>query len=985
MSAELSVAAAMMGDMAQSARTLVGRDAELETLVSLLGVTPVSGDPPAHLAPRAHVLLSGDAGVGKTRLLAELRDRAVADGWQVYAGHCVDFGDAALSYMPFSEVLDRMVAELPDVVEQVAADFPALGRLRPVRRMLGWGGAEEAGPDRSTLFEAVHTLLGALAAKAPVLLVVEDAHWADRSTRDLLTFLFTRPLDGPVAIVTSYRSDDLHRRHPLRRQVAEWTRLPGVERLALTPLDDDSVRVLVQELSETLGETERETIVARAEGNAFFVEELVGASCDTDLPDNLADVLLVRLDRLDDTARDVVRTASVAGRRVGHVLLEAVVDIPPASLEEALRAAVEMNILVTVGGRFSFRHALLAEAVYDDLLPGERVRLHARYAAALQESPGLGTAAELAWHAREAHDLPVALVASVRAGEEAMAVGGPDEAAQHFETALSLAADPATRAEVEVDVAQLAERSADALLLAGQPARADALVVEQLARLPEGPSVGRARLLASDAEIRLVMESGEEPLGLSEAAVAALPDDAPPAARAVVLAIRARVLAAYWKHEEAETVGLDALAIAERHALHKIASEAMTTLSELHRAGPVDSLRAALRQAVDRAHETGARHTELRGRFHLGRSYEDHGDYAAAAEWFRSAIDLGQAAGTPWAPYAFEARWQLLWIHVLRGEWEEAARLGHIPRAPRLLRALLDSVRLTIDQARGADVAREAVALRRFWREEGAVTINAASLEIEAAARVGDAAAAIRVYDDAVASLSEIWQPWFGARVRLAAQTVAAVATVLPSVPAGEREDLLVQVSRLAEEGEKVVGQYAEQHWGPEGRAWAARLRAETLRARWLAGVDAPSAEALLESWCECERRFVDLGYVYELARVRAVLAVVLRATGDLAGSREAAGLARESALALGARPLLDELRALGAAPARSASEPSSLTPRETEILALVADGRTNGEIAKQLFISTKTVSVHVSNILGKLGASGRTEAAAIARRRDLV
>jgi len=970
--------------MAQSARTLVGREAELETLVSLLGVTPVSvgpGDSPA----RVHVLLSGDAGVGKTRLLAELRERAVADGWQVYAGHCVDFGDAALSYMPFSEVLDRMVTDLPDVVEQVAADFPSLGRLRPVRRMLGWGGAEEAGPDRSTLFDAVHVLLEALAAQAPVLLLIEDVHWADRSTRDLLTFLFTRPFDGPVAIVATYRADDIHRRHPLRRQVAEWTRLTGVERLALAPLDDDSVRELVHELSATIDEPAREAIVRRAEGNAFFVEELVGASCDTDLPEDLADVLLVRLDRLEDVAREVVRTASVAGRRVGYPLLEAVVDLEPTVLDDALRAAVEMNLLVTTTGRFSFRHALLAEAVYDDLLPGERVRLHARYAAALAQTPGLGTAAELAWHALEAHDLPQALRASVRAGEDALAVGGPDEAAQHFETALSLAADPATLAEIDLDLAQLAERAADSLLMAGQAARANAVVVEHLARLPETRSLARARLLATGAEIRMMMESGEEPLELSAQAVEALPEDAPPAARAVVLSTRARVLAAYWKAEEAEAVGLDALSIAERHALPKVASAAMTTLSELHRAGPVDSLRTALRQAVERAHEIGAHHSELRGRFHLGRSYEDHGDYAAAAEWFRSAMDLGLTVGTPWAPYAFESRWQLLWIHVVRGEWDDALRLGRAPRAPRLMRALLDSVRLSVDQARGADVAREAAGLRRFWREEGAITVNAASLEIEAAVRAGDVAAALTVYDDAVASLSQIWQPWFGARVRLAAQAIGAVAVLLPTVPAGEHGALLDQVNRLAEEGEKVVGQYAEQQWGPEGRAWTARLRAETLRVRWVAGADAPPAATLLEAWRETERSFDALGHVYELARVRAVLVRILRATGDVAGSKSLAALARQTAVALDTRPLLDDLRALGAAPAHAATEPSALTPREREVLALVADGRTNGEIARRLFISTKTVSVHVSNILGKLGAAGRTEAAAIARRRGLV
>ncbi|MEP9382242.1 helix-turn-helix transcriptional regulator [Nocardioides cheoyonin] len=971
--------------MAQSSRTLIGRDAELASLVTLLGVGSPDG-------PRRHIVLSGDAGVGKTRLLAELCDRAERDGWQAYVGHCLDFDDSAIAYMPFSEVLDRLVVDLPDVVAGAATAYPTVGRLRPVRRLLGADGPTVGElADRTALFEAVHALFEEAAEKAPFLLVIEDAHWADQSTRDLLTFLLSRPFDCPVAVVVSYRADDLHRRHPLRKQVAEWGRLPGVERLALGPLDDDSVRDLVDEVSAGMSLAEREEIVRRAEGNAFFVEELAAAASGPDrrLPEELTDVLLVRLDRLDDRSREVVRTASVSGRRVTHQLLAAVTGLDDTELEEALRHAVELNILVPDQGRYVFRHALLAEAVYDDLLPGERVRLNARYAAVMQEVPGLGTAAELARHARRALNLPLALTASVQAGDEASAVGGPDEAAQHYQVALTLANDPTTLAAVDVDVPGLVVKAAEALTLSGQPERAAALAAEQLDHaLQSGADVtDRARVMSARAEALFVTESGQESLELSGQAVALLPEDAPVVVRARMLATHGRILEAYDRPEEAQAVALDALAIAERHNLQQIASEAVMTLSRVEDPEKAEGLRDALTEAVARAEEAGAIHAELRGRFFLGRFHEDRGEYAEARRWFAGAVTRAEDAGIPWAPYGADARWQLLWLHVTLGHWDEAVALCSARRAPAVMQAVLDAVVLGVRQARGEAVANEVAALRRHWREEGGIVINAASLEIVEAVRRGDVAGVLAAYDDAVRTLAAIWHPWFSARVRLAAQAVGGVADLLPTVAAADRPGLLEQVDRLADDGHSVLSQYADPsgQWGPEGHAWAKRLDAEVHRARWLGGGDAPEQEALVESWRECEQRFVEFGHVYELARVRTALASILRATGDLAGAREAADLARETARSLGARPLLDELRALGSAPVRGSIESTVLTPRETEILALVAAGRSNGEIARQLFISTKTVSVHVSNILGKLGAAGRTEAAAIARRRGLI
>ncbi len=988
----------MGGVPAHTSRTLVGRDAELTEIASLLGVRPLPGATPEPTRSGV-VLLSGDAGVGKTRLLTELRDVAVAAGWLVVAGHCLDFGEGALPFLPFSEVLGRLAVEVPDTVEQVAARHPTLARLQPGRRVLGQERttADGTGPlDRADLFASVHTLLEVAAETAPVLLVIEDTHWADQSTRDLLSFLLSRPFVGPVAVVASYRSDDLHRRHPLRRQVAEWSRIRGVDRVALAPLPDTAVRALIAELVPGgLTEHELADIVDRAEGNAFFVEELASAASGPSswVPADLADVLLVRLDRLDDSARQVVRAASVAGRTVSHDMLVAASALPSAALDEGLRQAVEMNILLTADGRYSFRHALLGEAVYDDLLPGERVRLHAQYVAALRDGRARGTAAELARHARLALDLDTALTASVRAGDEASQIGGPGEAAYHYQQALELLVDPRrSAAQVELDLSRLVVSAAEALTASGDPQRACALVQEQLDLLPaDTPPAWRARMLTALANALIVIDTAEDPVAVSTEALALVPEGSS-GLRAKVLSNHARVLAAMGQYDEAQVVGMDALALAERLDLHELASEAITTLSGLKKAGPKEGLRAALVDAVARAEASDAVHAELRGRFLLARSFEDWAEFDDSERWFRSAMERAARAGLDWAPYAFESRIQLTWIKLVRGEWDlvlELTDLSH-ESAPPIPKANIDAFRLTVLQGRGDDVGARARALRRFWSAEGAIAIHTASLEMVQAGRAGDAAGAVQVYDDVVGVLGRTWHEWFSARIRLGAVAIGAVADAMPGLAAGERATYAAHVDRIHADGHVVLDRYSDPsgHWGPEGRAWMKRLDAETLRVRWLAGVDPPSLDVLVGSWRAAVVLFEEFGHVHELARTRLALAGILRASGDLAGAREVGDVAREAAHRLGAQPVLDELRSIGGtAVADPPREPGqeSLTPREREILALVAQGRSNGEIAKLLFISAKTVSVHVSNILGKLDAAGRTEAAAIARRRGLL
>ena len=293
----------MPADLSPPRPALLGREHELAQLEQHLFAEDQVG--------RA-ALVAGDAGMGKTRLLTELAERARARGRHVVVGHCLDFADQLLPYLPFSEIVGRLADEDPELAERVAERHPAITVLAPGRRLMSGPDrtpSDDDTVDRSAVFAGMHGALEMLGSERPVLVVLEDLHWADRSTRDLVSFLLARQLRSPVAVVGSYRSDDLHRRHPLRTVVAEWVRLPGVLRMQLTPLPDDVVRRLVRALQDgPVQERDVAWIVERAEGNAFFAEELVGASRlsrphqGSGLPGDLADLLLVRLDQLDEAS-----------------------------------------------------------------------------------------------------------------------------------------------------------------------------------------------------------------------------------------------------------------------------------------------------------------------------------------------------------------------------------------------------------------------------------------------------------------------------------------------------------------------------------------------------------------------------------------------------------------------------------------------------------------------------------------------------------
>ena len=1003
----LSAASSMMGDVAAETGTrqpLQGRERELDALAGLLGLEqehPRAGAP--------SVLLSGEAGVGKTRLLAELVERASAAGWRCLVGHCLDFGDSALPYLPFSEIFGRLGGEDPETATGLAARHPALFHLQPGRRLLS-GRAAGADPDdnldRSDLFETVHAALDDLAGERPLLVVVEDVHWADRSTRDLLSFLFTRGLRGPAAVVASYRSDDLHRRHPLRATAAQWARVAGVQRVQLGPLPDQDVRRLVAALTSTqrgaLDEAEVHAIVARAEGNAFFAEELVGAAARGDgrtggLPDDLADLLLVRLDRLDDAAREVSRAAACAGRQVSHALLAAVVSLDDDELDRALRVAVEQNVLTQVGDdSYAFRHALLAEAVRDDLLPGERVRLHAAYTRALLDRRVEGTAAELARHARAAHQDDVALRASVQAGDEALSVGGPEEAAQHYETALGLLAHDPGGLDVRVDPVRLTVSAADALVASGHPERAIKLVEAQLeqtlAGADERGDSDRAHLLLSLAFAASLLDGGRDPLELTTEALGLVSDEPRPL-RARLLALHARAHAQHGHDDEATRHAMEALGLAQKLDLAWLVADATTTLAGVdERSGDPAAAERTLAAVIEQALSDGDALAEMRGRYLLAGLHHERGDLDRARAAFHDGVEVAGRAGRPWAPYGFEARLMEAVVDLERGAWDECLALTDTSSqaAPPIADAMLLSVRALVLVARGDDTAPGVLErLRPSWGLDGLVGTGAAAAEMDWHAEQRDVAAVVASFDRAVAVVGAVWSEHFQARIRLSALLLGHLADAAGRATQAERAAYAERAPEVVAGVDRVMARVRvrKRPFGPEGVAWLERVGAEHLRLRWLAGVEPPAEEELEDAWRRTVAAFEVMGSPYEVARSQARWSSVLRAVGRPADARTQAEAARRAARALGAAPLLAELRGTRTSPSETAGDAGAgaLTGRESEILALVAQGRSNGEIGRQLFISTKTVSVHVSHILAKLGASGRTEAAAIARRDGLL
>ncbi len=944
------------------------------------------------------VLLAGDAGVGKTRLLAEFVGRAHGRGVRVLAGGCVELGDIGLPYLPVLDALRELAAdpEEAELLAEVATIAPGLGRLLPGVAPPGPTDEPGHGVDQLQVFDAVRVLLVRRAQRSPVVLVLEDLHWADRATRDLLAFLARTLRSGRVTLVASYRSDELHRRHPLRPLLTELIRLPVVERLELAPFN----RVELTEHLETLAraplQAERVArIHDRSEGNPFYAEQLLAAgagSAEVALPATLADVLSARVQTLSEPAQQVLQVAAVAGRRVPHRLLAQVAGWPEPDLEQALRAAVAAGVLVAdqTTGTYVFRHALLQEAVYADLLPGEQVRLHAAYASVLAGAPE-GVGAELAYHCLRSHDLVGALAASVRAAEEAAAVLAPAETLRHLSGALRLwERVPDSAAVTGTDRVELTLRAAAAASATGE--RQQAVALARAAAANADAAADRSRAARAYERVgHYLIETGqlEDALRARMHAVELVPEQPPTSLRARVTAGMASALIISGRRDEARRWCDQALMAARAAGSADDEADVLITLGMIEQHDDPIGARRLYEAARARAAEAGNLEIELRVLNNLAWLEYQLGNLVAASALFDGGAELAHRNGLSWSGFGIEMRSGQIVVCYEAGAWDESEQLSAtvLELATTPGEAQLAAFGLAVQVARGRpDAAKCLHQLVASAAADPHVDKEVAVWEAELATWQGDfdrARSAIQRALAAVDAIERLEQPVTAAWVCMKGLTVQAGRAEQARM-AGDSAALTAATAvghALLERAHARVEQAHRTGFahGAHLRGWQAKAEAEWTR---LQGRSDPKA------WRAAVEAF-SFGHVYAVARCQWRLAEALLGVGDRDQATVAARAAYQTAVRLGAAPLRAALEAL-ARRARldlgqgvgRAPKAAGLTARELEVLRLLVAGRSNRQIAEALFISGKTASVHVTNILAKLGVHSRVEAAA--RARDL-
>jgi ATP/maltotriose-dependent transcriptional regulator MalT len=973
---------------------LIGRSAELRELEAAL--TDVAG------GTSSLAFLSGESGVGKTRLLMELQRRAQDRGALVLTGDAIDLGtESTLPYLPLIAAL-RPLARAGDpalsgpLLEAVSPLLPGLVAAVPDPR----SSATEDGQQR--LFEGLLSLLDALGRERPVLLVIEDLHWADRSTRAALSFLARSMSTERVLLVGSYRSDELYRRHPLRPLLAELEREPRARRIALLPFTLDE---FAEQLADILGAAPAPELVerlwTRSGGNALFGEELLAADRDGHgaAPDSLRDALMLRVERLSEPAQELLRLVAVA-ERLDHPLLENASGLDRRALRDALREAVDRNLLVAqADGMYRFRHALLREVIVDDLLPGERSDLHLALARVLElrveEAPDAQVVAAVAHHFAAAGDSSAALRSAVRAATAAERVHAHEETVMLLEHALELwdrVPDPDALAGA--DRVTLLLRASEAAAALGKPGRQLALLEVALDDLgPQPDPLRAASMLEAMARAQRHLNRAAASIATLERALALVEEGGAtenPSVRPGLLAALARALMIAGRVADAVGVAQDALQAATAAGMPLVEGDARNTLGfSMAVTGAVEEGAAELREAIRIAREhrsyadVALAYLNYADVLHMfGRSAEAR----SVAEEGRRAVEGIRPVAVTW----FDATLAGLAFDV--GDWEAAE--AHLPTAKRwtgeqtrmglmLRRAALAAGRGQLGVANELLVQLEPMAAQS---SEPQLLAPLAVLVAEVRCREGELDAARAAVERGLERIGSCGEDAIRAAVAAAGVSVEADAAQRAR-DLHDEEAAATALRRLDELLSRVAAAATPER--PVERAALMSARAEASRA---AGTPDPM------TYGRAAAAWQEVGRAEPTARMRWRQAEALVAAGEREAATEAARAAREIAVRVGAGWLRAEIEGLAArarialdpdAGAERAPEPADdafgLTSRERQVLALLAEGATNREIGATLFMAEKTASVHVSRILVKLNARSRTEAATVAHRHRLL
>ncbi|MEJ1089805.1 AAA family ATPase [Microbacterium sp. Mu-80] len=935
---------------------MVGRDVESARLDAALKR--------AQKGETGAVLVAGEAGIGKSRLLREFRVRADATA-DVVAGWCLDYGFAPSPYGPLPSILRGVLDALDDPqAESAGAARDALRLLLPE---LGGGIVDRPGTSPEALREAIVTLFEAAAAVRPVVVIIEDLHWADDATLALLSFLL-RALEGTrILFVITCRVDEVRRGAAVRSFLVESERARLMERITLPRLDDVEMRVLVEALCGPVDDTQFERVRERAEGVPFFIEEL-SSNASGPIPETLREVLLARYDSLGDDAQRVVRTASGSDAPIDHELLARLVDLPDDRLDDGIREAANVGILaVRTDDFYGFRHALLREAVHDDLLPGERARLHRAYAEALEEraSACVGCQeAALAYHWHQAHDPRRALVAAIGAMDRSRRSFAFSTAARYGEMALELWDQVSDAEQVTgTDHVSLLARLGSILRNAGDGERALLVVnmaLDEVDRDRVDPAV-LVRLLRDRGMYLTALGKPKQietlQQALSEYETRGVDE---PRLHSVLLSLLAGRTMIVGRLHDAVRLADESFQVAGDDAAQRSVAANIRGNSRVH-LGEVEAGFDDFAVAWANAEDLNA---QLKYRVNVSDALYNLGRYREAVELAEGGMDDARRMGVERTSGSI----------LTQNRVEPLLELGEVGRVEQLLakdltfrthrvfrayttatriralawRGRVDAAEALLDEWRPrmhqiADIERQV----RFslWRTELVLCLSRAD-------GAGAAEVLARVLDDTGADI--------GHKARILLDGGWAVSLLRAD---GRRADADALADRLRD-------------------AWH-RMPATLRPERWQVLL-----EALLDGEPSALRAAIpvadddDMPVVFRMV-VRYELARMLIVDGDRAGRAEAAVLlGRAGALAAEYEHgvLQRDIAALAEAAGVAEQAPeglAALTARENQVFTLLAEGLSNRQIGERLFISVKTVSVHVSAVLRKLGVATRNEAAA--------
>jgi DNA-binding CsgD family transcriptional regulator len=976
---------------------LVGRVAELDQLAAVLEA--VAG------GRAMTVLVGGEAGVGKSRLVEEFCDTARLAGAIVATGVCTPAG-GRLPYAPVMGILR-------DLSRQVATDHGVLATLRAsgtadpgnLYAQLAPGGGEFA---RTVFFESMLNTIAGVSAQTPLLLVVEDLQWADSSSTELVDYLTRNLGDSRVMVIGTYRVEEFGREHPLTAWLGEFGRHNRVLRLPLAGLSRVEIAALIAERTGSQADPAvLDSIFNRSQGNPFYTEELIAAGDPSSLPAALHNVIMSRVDRLGDSAREVLDVIAVAGAFVDHALVERIASFEANELSLAITRAVEANVLVVdnTDHGYRFRHALLREAIHDSLLPPKRVQLHREIARALTEDTRLMSAApthrsvEIAGHWWEAGEWAAALAPSLEAIDAALAVSAFAEAFTCIERVLVICdRAPDDAAAAGVRRAALLERGADVAYFAGAHERAVELAVAAIEAVDaDADPRAAARCYTMLGRNKWAVGDSAGVFQAYEAAVVLLPADEPSVELARLRAEQARGHMLMSRNTMGAEYAQDAIDVARRIDARDIEGHALNTL------GCCRANLGLAEEGLDLVRQSLVIAEELESPDDLNRAF---GNLTSIL------LDDGRLEDAAAVMFDGAAVGEQLWGVRLNGAAgngvEALVRLGRYAEAESVL-AELGTHALGVC-APGPWTMPTPMMIRR-GRFDVAEALVATAREMTS--QLNDVQQAASVLGDAAELALERGRPQ---------DAVSLVEQALALATGSDDETLLPELCALATRSIADAAEIAiPQDRGGSNAEWRARCgelsaavsaveqsqlaRGGQPSPRLCACVAATAAErSRLDRsdpllWAEAVRR-------WEIARERYPLAYSLwreaEALVESKGSRaeaterlqrswtiamelEAAPLAsRITALAQRGRIDLRDAEAPVRASGREVADTLGLTAREVEVLGQLAAGKSDREIGAALYISKKTVSVHVSNVLRKLAVANRVEAGKIAHAHGL-